>query len=120
MERNEIHGVVEFEVQGKQRGFRNDNYALLIASRKDGCSLTEMMDRVKTGDTLTFMNLMFGLASSYQSSRSKAVDFTANDMEHWLKELGSEKVGEYITEVFQVPEQPKNSESPEETGVTAL
>lgn|SRR5690606_31727895 len=118
MGRDTIHSIVEFEVQGKQRGFRNDSYAQLIACRKDGLSLTETLANVRAGDTLSFMHLMYGLAVSYQESKSRVIDFTANDMEDWLKEIGPEKMREYITAVFKTPEQPKNSESPKETGVT--
>lgn len=118
MARIEIHSVVTFTIQGKERGFRNDKYALLIASRKDGCSLNEMAQRAEAGDNLTIMNLMYALSASYHESRNMAMDFTVNDMPDWLDELGPEKVRDLILEVFKVPEQPKNSESPKETGVT--
>lgn len=113
----DIHGVVEFDVQGKKRGFRNDQYGLLIAVRKDGGNYKDLMDRVEKGDTLAFVHLMYGLAASYCEARSLKVDFTVNDMGDWLTEIGSEKMREYFQQLFRVPEVPKNSPSPQETGV---
>lgn len=113
----DIHGVVEFEIKGKKRGFRNDQYGLLLAVRKDGGHYQDLMDRVEQGDTLAFINLMYGMAASYCEAKSLKVDFTVNDMGDWLSELGAEKMREYFQQLFKTPEVPKNSLSPQETGV---
>ena len=120
MSRDKIHSVVEFEIQGKQRGFRNDNYALLVASRKDGCLMSEILNRVNENDSLAFMHLMYGLAVSYHEFYSRTVDFRVNDMDEWISELGPDKVRELFISLFRKPEQPKNSESPKETGIPVV
>ena len=113
----DIHGVVEFEIDGKKRGLRNDQYALLIACRKEGGSFQDMLDRVNANDTLSFVHLLYGLAVSYAESKNQRIDFTVNDVGSWIEKVGPAKMREYLTELFKTPEVPKNSLSPQETGV---
>jgi hypothetical protein len=112
-----IESVIEFEVNGKKRGFRNDHYALLIACRKDGGGLSDLLERVEQKDTLAFMNLLYGLSVSWCESKGRPVDFIINDMHEWINHVGADQMAEYVKQLFKSPEPPKNSKSPQETGI---
>lgn len=100
-----MHGIIEFEVGGKKRGLKFGQYGLLIASRKDECSLSEFFTRVLVDkETLSFINLLYGCAVSYAESKGKKVDFTPEDMNAWINELGVERMTEYIQEGLKAPE----------------
>lgn len=100
-----VHGVIEFEIDGKKRGLKFDQYGLMVAARKDDCSLSEFFTRVLTEkDPLSFVHLMYGTAVAYNESKGRRLDFTVDDMYSWIEQVGAERMSEYIKEGLSAPE----------------
>lgn len=100
-----MHGIIEFEISGKKRGLKFGQYALLLASRKDECSLSQFFTRVLVDkETLSFIHLLYGAAVSWCESKNKKIDFTVEDISEWINELGVERMTEYINEGLKAPE----------------
>lgn len=100
-----MHGIIEFEVQGKQRGLKFSHYGLLIAARKDDCKISEFFNRVLVEkEVLSYMYLLYGCAVAYTESKGRKVDFTVEDMNDWIAEIGVDRMKDYIQEGLKAPE----------------
>lgn len=117
-----MRGIFEFKIGDRDRGFKFGTYAFAIACEKDKCSMTELFDRCGvTGKKIQLMSLLrlfYGAAVHFALHKKTDVDFSESDVSDWLDDLGLEKVQEMMQSGLQTYE-PKNSKSPQETGITA-
>lgn len=116
-----MNNVIEFEASARIRGLMFGPYGYLVSCREDGCSMSEFLDKVTKGkDELASVHFLYGAAVFYCKHKKTKVDFGPGDVMDWMYELGTDKLKEIIVEAFKIPEQPKNSSSPRETGETIL
>ena len=126
-------GIIEFKVGDVDRGFKFGTYAFAIASKEEGCSLSELFKRIgipyevtledKTTETrrdevniMTLLNVFYGAAVQYAEQQTKTKpNFTVADVSDWIDELGLAKTQEILMEGLG-QYQPKNSTSLAETG----
>jgi hypothetical protein len=112
-----MKGVFEFELDGKQVGFKLGTMALAIAEEKEGKSLKELLESLTSKDvkTITILNIFYGAAVQYADHKRKPIDFTLSDISDWCEEIGFEKLITVITEGL-AQYVPKNLTSLAETG----
>lgn len=103
--------VSEIEVNGVSRGFKFGTYAMAITCKEEGCSVTELGEKLQdpSNNLLTLLNFLYGAAVSYCKSKGVNPDFTASEVSDWLDEIGIDKAMSIITEGMK---QPKNDLPP--------
>jgi hypothetical protein len=94
---------MEFEVFGKQRGFKLGTYTFKLINQATGTkTVEEVFARLNEKDESYTLSFYFCCAKHHELSNKKPVDFEEIDVADWLDELGAEKVKEITTELFKV------------------
>lgn len=117
-------GNVEFEIEGKKRGFRLGTYAISVAQNKYGASSIEELFRKMgigsangVGDTHAVLCLFYGAAVHYYEHKfgDHEKDFVIADVSDWMDEIGIERTTEIFSELLRVY-QSKNYRPPVNPG----
>jgi hypothetical protein len=94
---------MEFEVLGKQRGFKLGPYTFKLINQLTGTkTIEEVFDRMKTGEYDFALSFYFCCAKHYAMSNKLPIDFEEVHVADWIEELGTEKMGEITKELFKV------------------
>lgn len=94
---------MEFEVFGKQRGFRLGTYTFKLINEETGTkTIQDVFNRFKESDEGFTLSFYFCCAKHWALSRKEEVDFNEVEVADWLDELGMGKVAEITTELFKV------------------
>jgi hypothetical protein len=94
---------MEFEVLGKQRGFKLGTYTFKLINQLAGTkTIEEVFDRMKNNDIDFNLTFYFCCAKHYAMSNKQTIDFQEVDVSDWLDELGQQKMSEITTELFKV------------------
>lgn len=94
---------MEFEVFGKQRGFKLGTYTFKLINQLTGTkTVEEVINKLKENDEGFTCSFYFCCAKHYALSNKQEIDFQEVDVADWLDELGIERVMEITTELFKV------------------
>lgn len=95
--------MVEFEVFGKQRGFKLGTYTFKLINQITGTkTIQDVFDRLQEKDEGFGASFYFCCAKHYALSNKKEIDFEEVDVADWLDELGFDKVREITTELLKM------------------
>ena len=94
---------MEFEVFGKQRGFKLGTYTFKLINQIAGTkTIEDVFERMKSNDIDFNLTFYFCCAKHYAMSNKQPIDFLEVDVSDWLDELGQAKMTEITTELFKV------------------
>jgi hypothetical protein len=94
---------MEFEVFGKQRGFKLGTYTFKLINQATGTkTVEEVFAKLKEHDEGFTCTFYYCCAKHHALSNKSEVDFEEVDVADWLDELGTDKVREITTELFKV------------------
>lgn len=94
---------MEFEVFGKQRGFKLGTYTFKMINQMAGTkTIEEVFERLKSGGMDFASTFYFCCAKHYAMSNKTPIDFEEVDVADWLDELGPQRASEITVELFKV------------------
>lgn len=121
-----MRGVFEFDIEVSENekrkiGFKFGTMALGKAEEKEGKSLKQLLDTLKSGKipTMTLLHLLYGAAFAYAEQRNLPTDFSVSDVSDWCEEIGFDEMQKVIKEGLN-QYVPKNSKAPAKTGATEI
>lgn len=93
----------EFEVFGKQRGFKLGTYTFKLINQAAGTkTIEDVFERLKEGSTDFACTFYFCCAKAYALTNKQPVDFQEWDVADWVDELGHARMSEITTDLFKV------------------
>jgi hypothetical protein len=117
--------MIEFEIDGRKRGFNFGTYTFKLINKIAGKELTieqvfEGLEENKKENGPTILEkidfrrmFLQACAQHYCLSTRQEIDFTEVDISDWMDELGAEKVNEQMTELlrFYIDKALKNAQA---------
>lgn len=95
-------GHVEFEIDGKQRGFRFGTFAIKVISGLTGISdVHEIFRRIQNQDLDVLLKFYYGCAVHFAEHKKQEVNFNEADVSDWCDELGLDKVNEMTLKLIK-------------------
>lgn len=118
--------MIEFEIEGKKRGFRFGTYTFRIINELLGrdVPIEEVFKRLEDSDVPLVekfdytVKFCLACAKHYAMTKKQEIDFTEFDVSEWIDELGMTTVQKHMAELVKVysGSLTKNHQALEETG----
>lgn len=105
--------MIEFEIEGKTRGFKFGTYTFNLINKLAGTKSTEeVFEKLKEGTVEFTAAFYLACAQHYCMSKKIEIDFQEVDVIDWLDELGFERTQNITTDLLKIYTT-KNLKAPE-------
>lgn len=105
--------MIEFEIEGKTRGFKFGTYTFNLINKLAGTKTTEeVFERLKEGSVEFTASFYMACATHYAMSKKLEIDFQEVDVIDWLDELGFDRTQSITTDLLKIYTA-KNLKAPE-------
>src|SRR6187401_2780438 len=95
--------MIEFEIEGKTRGFKFGTYTFNIINKLVGTKTTEeVFEKLKEGTVEFTAAFYLACAQHYCMSKKVPIDFEEVDVIDWLDELGFERTQNITTDLLKI------------------
>lgn len=95
-------GNVEFEIDGKKRGFRFGTYAIKTITKTTGIKdIHEIFKRIEKEDIEILLAFFYACAVHYSHHKQEKEDYNEANVSDWIDELGLEKIKEFTLQLLE-------------------
>lgn len=104
-------GLFQFEVAGRQRGFKFGTLSNALFCKTEGIKPLDIQKRIIEGDPFIDIDYSYYAAVAYCQINKLEVDFTKDDVSCWIDEIGVDRLAQMLLEAFKTYV-PKNVQPP--------